>query len=364
VEFNKKEIFWENNRRDHANGNLDCYEGRLEEIVNSCTYISRKYWKNQKGIAPRSRRTQLFLANIFRYRKSQKCDGSEIFGNRQGSFAMKVLSYVRNPIISQAGNQIEGRDWEEALIYAMARNGDFFGTAMMKFNEKQIYKKFFKVVDILQIARLDDELMLDFKFYAKFLALYVTKMKRDSTKIDEEMSGKGMKKAQLDYYNHNIEKWSKNTKKVKEHPECDYSVDNGMCLTDKAYFRDSEKSRYQKKRKKRYKQLWNNCILLTNYKGKMFINQEYVLSRRKIRYEEERQLIKKFCLDQTNQNEEFRQTVYNDHTLKSFYGKPYERKLDILDCEYKEPTIDQLSTVDELGKAVEEDNLFSPQILR
>jgi hypothetical protein len=198
VEFNKKEIFRENIRRDHANGKIDCYEGRLEEIVNSCTDISRRYWKNQKRIAARSRRTKLFLSDIFRHRKSQKCDSSETFGNRTGSFAMKVLSYVRNKVISQAGNQIENRDWEEALIYVMASNGDFFGTAMMRYNEKQIYKKFLKVVDIPLITRLDAELMLDFKFYARFLALYVTKMKRDWTKIDKEMSGKGMKKAQID----------------------------------------------------------------------------------------------------------------------------------------------------------------------
>jgi hypothetical protein len=37
--------------------------------------------------------------------------------------------------------------------------------------------------------------MLDIKFYARFLALYVTKMKRDWAKIDEGMSGKGLKKA-------------------------------------------------------------------------------------------------------------------------------------------------------------------------
>jgi hypothetical protein len=43
VAFNKKEIFWDNIRRDHARGELDCYEIRLEEIVNSFTEVTRKY---------------------------------------------------------------------------------------------------------------------------------------------------------------------------------------------------------------------------------------------------------------------------------------------------------------------------------
>jgi hypothetical protein len=98
------------------------------------------------------------------------------------------------------------------------------------------------------------------------------------------MSGRGMKKAQLDYYNQNVEKWGKNTKRIgsclKEHPECYYSIDDGMCLIDKTYFKDSIKKRYQKKRKKKYKQLWNNCMPLSRYKGRILMDQSYVLDRR------------------------------------------------------------------------------------
>jgi hypothetical protein len=32
----------------------------------------------------------------------------------------------------------------------MASNGDYFGTGMMKYNEKQLYKKFLKVIEIPQ----------------------------------------------------------------------------------------------------------------------------------------------------------------------------------------------------------------------
>jgi hypothetical protein len=49
-----------------------------------------------------------------------------------------------------AGIGIEGMKWEEALLYAMASNGDFFGTEMMKFNEKMLYKNFLKIIEILQ----------------------------------------------------------------------------------------------------------------------------------------------------------------------------------------------------------------------
>jgi hypothetical protein len=39
-----KESFWENLKEDYENEKLDCYKARLEEIVNSCRSITRKYW--------------------------------------------------------------------------------------------------------------------------------------------------------------------------------------------------------------------------------------------------------------------------------------------------------------------------------
>jgi hypothetical protein len=42
-------------------------------------------------------------------------------------------------------------DWEEALLYAMASNGDYFGTGMMKFNEKQFYRKLLNVIKIKEV---------------------------------------------------------------------------------------------------------------------------------------------------------------------------------------------------------------------
>jgi hypothetical protein len=187
--------------------------------VNSFTDVTRKYWKNQKGVSARSRRTKLFQSEIFKNRGSCKIFGYECFGNKEGRFAKKVLYMVRNKIIRSAGRQIDGLEWEETLLYAMASNGDYFGTGMMKFNEKILYKNFLKVLDIPHIAKLDAEPMFDIKFYARFLALYISKMKRDWARIDAEMSGKGMKKDQEDYMLQNILKWDKANSKRKKYLE-------------------------------------------------------------------------------------------------------------------------------------------------
>jgi hypothetical protein len=199
VGFNTKEIFWENVRRDWAKGVLDCYEERLEKIVNSFTDVMRKYWKNQRGITARSRRTKLFQSEIFKNRVSSSSAGWETFGNYTGTFAQKVIYMVRSRMLRCAGERINGVEWEETLLYEMASNGDYFGTGMMKFNEKMLYKNFFKVIEVPPIVKLDAELMFDIKFYARFLAIYLSKMKKDWARIDSEMSGKGMKKAQTDY---------------------------------------------------------------------------------------------------------------------------------------------------------------------
>jgi hypothetical protein len=86
-------------------------------------------------------------------------------------------------MMRNAGRPIEGIEWEEALLYAMASNGDFFGTGMMKFNEKMLYKNFFKVIEIHPIAKLDAKLMFDIKFYARFLAIFISKMKKILTRL-------------------------------------------------------------------------------------------------------------------------------------------------------------------------------------
>jgi hypothetical protein len=233
VGYNKKELFWENIKRDAARGVLDCYEVRLEEIVNSFTNVTKKYWKNQRGIAARKHRTELFESEIFRNRRTEQSYGWETFGTNEGLFGKKVLFYVRSEMLKGAGKCIKGVNWEEDLIYIIARNGDFFGTGMMKFNEKMLYKKFIKSVEIPPIAKLDAELMFDIKFYSRFLAIYIAKMKKDWAVIDEEMNGKGMKKAQDDYEVKNILKSDQETRKIRrhleKHPEDDDQSNDGLC---------------------------------------------------------------------------------------------------------------------------------------
>jgi hypothetical protein len=110
VAFNKKEVFWENIRRDWANGQLDCYEIRMEEIVNSFTDVTRKCWRNQKRISARNRRTKLFQSEIFKNRSSCSTFGYEAFGKRRGTFAKEVLYHVRCRMLRSAGCQIGGME--------------------------------------------------------------------------------------------------------------------------------------------------------------------------------------------------------------------------------------------------------------
>jgi hypothetical protein len=82
----------------------------LEEIVNSFTDVTRKFWKNQRGISARNRRTKLFQLEIFKNRGSSSTFGFEAFGNRKGTFAKKVLYHVRDRMLRSSGNQIGGME--------------------------------------------------------------------------------------------------------------------------------------------------------------------------------------------------------------------------------------------------------------
>jgi hypothetical protein len=113
-------------------------------------------------------------------------------------------------------------------------------------------------------------------------------MKKDWEKIDQDLSGRGKRKALMDDETQQILKWEKENKRRKkyleEHPECDDSVNDGLCLTDKEIFKDKERRRFQKKRKKKYGRIWNNCMSLSDYKSRLSVNQVLVQERRRKRY--------------------------------------------------------------------------------
>jgi hypothetical protein len=60
----------------------------------------------------------------------------------------------------------------------MANNNEMFGNAMFRYNEKQLYKKFLKVIEIPLLGRLNSSLINDLKFYIRFLAMLTAKMKK------------------------------------------------------------------------------------------------------------------------------------------------------------------------------------------
>jgi hypothetical protein len=95
-------MFWQNLKRDYENNALDCYEARLEEIVFTNSSIDRKYWKTQKGIASRRKRTELFRSNIFDERRQKHVAMNVNFRyikSRFGSFNHRVLYQVRQDLI-------------------------------------------------------------------------------------------------------------------------------------------------------------------------------------------------------------------------------------------------------------------------
>jgi hypothetical protein len=107
VSFDKREVFWKMLENDFKNDVFDtCFEVRLDEIVCRCTDISRKYWKTQKTISSRKRRTQLFLSDIFIDRKS--CSKWNHIGS--GNFRNEVMDDVRRKIIRNLGWRFEGRE--------------------------------------------------------------------------------------------------------------------------------------------------------------------------------------------------------------------------------------------------------------
>jgi hypothetical protein len=135
--------------------------------VNTCTSNDRKYWRTQCTIASR-RRSELFQGRLFKYRRSRRKDFCNNFGYKGSSFKHQVLYNLRREIIHMVGYQFDGIEYEERLLYSMAANSELFGTGLTRYNEKQLYKKFLKVIEVPPLARLDVSLMEDFRFTPGF----------------------------------------------------------------------------------------------------------------------------------------------------------------------------------------------------
>jgi hypothetical protein len=81
----------------------------------------------------------------------------------------------------------------------MASNSDLFGTRMMRYREKQLYKKFLDVIEIPPLGQLDSSLVQVIKFYPRFLVIYTAKMKRFWVQKVQNYHGKCLKHISEDF---------------------------------------------------------------------------------------------------------------------------------------------------------------------
>jgi hypothetical protein len=73
----------------------------------------------------------------------------------------------------------------------------------------------------------------------------------------------------------------------------------------KEVYKDKMKRKFQKRRKKRYRKIWGNCVPLNGYKDKMILKPKLVQERRKARYEEEKCLYEMYVVSQKKKDEKF-----------------------------------------------------------
>jgi hypothetical protein len=70
-------------------------------------------------------------------------------------------------------------EYEEMILYSITVNQDLFGTVMFRYIKEQLYRKFMDIVSTHRRRYIDSRLMDDIRFYARFLAMIVTKMNVD-----------------------------------------------------------------------------------------------------------------------------------------------------------------------------------------
>jgi hypothetical protein len=79
-----------------------------------------------------------------------------------------VLSELKHDIQRGLGYRFEEVDFKEKLIYSIVSNSDLFGSSMMRYKEKQLFKKCLDVIEITPIGQLDASLKQDFSFTPDF----------------------------------------------------------------------------------------------------------------------------------------------------------------------------------------------------
>jgi hypothetical protein len=176
---------------------------------------------------------------LFKHRNDQEKGYCDNFGYKESSLKYRVLFSLRRGIKHSVGHQFYGIEYEERLLYSMAANSELFGTGLTRYNENQLCKKFLKVIEVTPLARLDVSLMEDFRFYARFLAIFASTMKKDWVKKDQGYFRGSLKARKEKQKNKQLEidqaHYAKIMKDRKEFPEI-------ACPgPEKAYYEREEK---------------------------------------------------------------------------------------------------------------------------
>jgi hypothetical protein len=198
-----------------------------------------------------------------------------------------------------------------------------------------------KVIEIPPLGRLDTSLMEDIKFYARFLAMFAAKMKKDWVKEDKSFDVRGLKQRRSDQEEAQARKdWKIYEKRLKDEKEFPDIYSPGW---DADIYREKKNRYNKKKRRKKYKKLWRNTIPLSLYNGKIGIDLNYIIQRRKIRYNDEEDLF--------NNNGYYFVTKEIEPVIKGLSKKCYselrERRSETEDCECEAQTIYHHSNIDE-----------------
>jgi hypothetical protein len=140
--------------------------------------------------------------------------------------------------------------------------------------------------------------------------------------------------------------WANHDKRVKDEKRFPEILDPGI---HRDCYEKEVKWEVKKKRKKRYKKLWENTVPLTWYRGTFEISYEMVKRRRKEQEKEEIFLFHNFGYSYVKKE---RKPIIKDFN-KLCYSEPRERRSESVDCECEAQTINHQSHVVMIRPAAE-----------